>query len=59
MKLYKGDNKLICLFQSHILKTPNFVASGVFLMEADKHKPSTFLVSAGSMMPSSQSLAVE
>lgn len=43
----------------YILNTPNFVGSGARLLEADMHRPIIFRVSAGSMMPSSQSLAVE
>lgn len=43
----------------YILNTPNLVGSGARLLEADMHRPIIFRVSAGSMMPSSQSLAVE
>ena len=45
--------------KDHILNTPNFVSETLaLLVAAAKAKPSTVRVSFGSMMPSSQSLAV-
>lgn len=43
----------------YILNTPNFVSSGARFREAEMHRPITFRVSAGSMIPSSHSRAVE
>lgn len=45
---------------NYILNTPNLVSStGRFMEAAEMQRPMIFLVSAGSIIPSSQSLAVE
>lgn len=43
----------------YILNTPYLVSCGSRFIEAEMERPMTFLVSAGSIIPSSQSLAVE